>query len=353
MYFTWMAREDELSPAALTLRAQSISPNDTGILLWDAFFPRANADSVKIRTISNLDFRPTTDRREWNQRGRLVDFRTPPAEEIEMTPIEGYFRLAEREMQELEERTMGQQDLFRSIVQPMIPQRVDRLAEGNYRRIELDAMTAWSLGQISAKNPHTGGVYTFDLGFDAARYQTVATAWSDPTVNAYDELLAWLEDSADMLGGMPQGVMLRLADLKTIQADAPNFFSLDSSLQMTRAQLQSRISDEIGGPFLFYVNEQSLDVYGDAGLAISREKVWPAGVLAAVPMGEIVGSTHFAPVARAFEISRAVPEAKIDVRGQTAYWETGNGGRELTVECQVNALPLPNEQLVSVIDIAP
>lgn len=353
MYFTWMAQQERLSAGALTLRAQSVSPNDTGRLLWDVFFPRVDADSVKIASISNVDFRPATDRREWNQRGRLVDLRAPEAEELEMVPIEGYFQVAEREMQHMLERTLGNEALFQQIVGNQVPERVDSLALGNFRRLELDAFTAWALGQITVRNPQTGATYTFSLGFDAARYQQAATAWSAGSENAWDNFIAWLEESQDLMGAMPAGVMLRLADLKTIQADAPDFYSPSGTNAITREQFRQAVEQTIGGPFTFYVNEQSIDVYGDAGTGVARTKVWPAGVLAAVPQGGQVGSSHFAPVARAFDISRAQPDAQVDIRGQTAYWETFNGGRALNVEVQMNALPLPNEQLVSVIDIVP
>lgn len=353
MYFTWMAQQERLSAGALTLRAQSVSPNDQGRLLWDAFFPRVNADSVKIRTISDIDFRPAADRREWNQRGRLVDLRAPEAEELEMVPIESYFQIAEREMQELLERTLGNEALFQQIVGNQVPDRVDKLAESNFRRIELDAFAAWALGQITVRNPQSGATYTFSMGFDAARYEVAATDWADGTQNAWDNFIAWLERAQDLMGAMPAGVMLRLAELKTIQADAPDFYTPSGTNAITRQQLTDAVQQTIGGPFTFFVNENSIDVYGDGGTGVTRQKVWPAGVMAAVPQGGAVGNTHFAPVARAFDISRAQPDAQIDIRGQTAYWETLNGGRGLNVECQVNALPLPNEQQVAVIDTIP
>jgi hypothetical protein len=60
----------------------------------------------------------------------------------------------------------------------------------------------------------------------------------------------------------------------------------------------------------------------------------------------------FAPVARAMELARnSSGESGIDVRGMTVYNDADeNAGRQLTVECQVNAIPIPIEARLSVID---
>lgn len=348
--FAWMAQEAELSAAALTVQAQTISPNDDGRLLWDAFFPRNNVDSVKFATLSDIDFRPAADRREWNQRGRNIDLRTPGTQEWEMVPIEAFFMLGEREMQDLEERTLGNEQTFRQIIRASVPDRTDVLVEANYRRIEVDAFTAWSLGQITAKNPQTGGTQTLDLGFDTDRYQDAAAAWDD--TDAYENLLSWLQEAMEAVGDI-EGVMLRQAMLNSIIASAPNPFSPTSTIAMTRRQITERISDELGTSFTFAVNERTVDIYNDAGVAVTRTKLWPEGVIAVIPRGGRVGSTHFAPVARAAQIARQAPQASIDVRGQTVFYETMNGGRGLNVEAQVNALPLPNEALTYVIDATP
>lgn len=348
-YFSWVAQEQELSAAALTVRAQTIPQDDQGRLLWNSFFPRRDVDSIKLNQIAQLDFRPVSDRREWNARGRLIHLRTPNLSEIEMIPVEAYFKVAEREIQELTERTLGNEALFRQIIGASIPDRIDTLAEANFRRIEYEAMRAWALGEITTRNPVTNATETVDFGFDAARYEVAATAWNDAGVNAYDLFLAWLTRAIDLVGPI-RGVMLRLATLNAIKADAPNPYSPTATIQMTRAQLAQRIQDELGSEFTFYVNESTVDVYTDGGLATTRTKVWPAEVIAAIPAGETVGYTAFAPVARAFEIARQAPQAEIDVRGQTAFLEVENGGRGLTVECQVNALTIPEEARIATVD---
>lgn len=348
--FAWMAQEAELSSAALTVQAQQVSPNDNGQLLWDVFFPRQNVDSVKFRALTDVQFRPTSDRREWNQRGRVIDMRTPAGVEWEMVPIESTFGINEREMQELEERTLGNEAAFRDIIRATIPQRTDTLVESNYRRIEVDAFTAWSLGQITAMNPQTGGTQTLALPF-TDRYEDAGANWDN--TDAYENLLAWLADAPDAMGGQVSGVMLRQAMFNMILQSAPNFFAPDSTLQMTRRQLEQNISDVLGVGFTFAINERTVDVYTDAGIVTSNVKLWPEGVIAAIPAGGRIGSTHFAPVVRAAQLSRQVPNAGIDVRGQTVFAESVNGGRGLLVEAQVNALPMPVERNLYVIDATP
>lgn len=345
--FNWIEQERELTPAALTVRAQAISPNDNGRLLWDAFMPRRDVNSVRLRSISQVDFRPVADRREWGARGRLIPLRTPNVDELEMVPIESYFTLGEREIQELEERTLGNQELFRQLVGVDIPPRTDGLAMANYRRIEVDVFSAWSLNQIVAKNPQTGQVNTFDFNFAAERYQTAGTTWTGGGGGtAFNEFLAWLQDGYELTGG-GQGVMLRQAMLNAIKSSAPVPVG---ALPLTTGQLAERIQDELGTAFTWYVNEGTVDVFDDGGTATTRVKLWPQGRIAIVPVGEQVGSTAFAPVARAFEIARGAQQAGIDVRGMTAYHEIANAGRQLTVEVQGNALPLPEERLVAVMD---
>lgn len=351
-YFAWIAQERALSAAALTVRAQTISPNDQGRLLWDVFFPRRNVDSVRLSQIAQLDFRPVADRREWNARGRNIPLRTPNTAELEMTPIESYFKIGEKEIQDLEERTLGNSAIFRQIVGATIPERTDSLAQANFRRLDVDAMTAWALGTVTSMNPETGDTttVTFTTGWDAARYTTAATAWDNAAVNAYDQLMSWLMSAVDYVGSV-QGVMLRRATLNAIQADAPNLLAMPgSNIKPTVAQVEARIQDELSSNFKFYVNENTQDLFTDGGVTTARTKVWPTGRVAAIPSGEVVGFTAFAPVARAFDISRASPDAQIDVRGQTAYIDVENAGRGFTEECQMNALALPQEANTFVIN---
>jgi hypothetical protein len=51
------------------------------------------------------------------------------------------------------------------------------------------------------------------------------------------------------------------------------------------------------------------------------------------------------------DIATALPQAKIDTNGQTAFYESHNNGRELTLEVQANAAPIPDEQKLWVMDV--
>lgn len=341
-----------LTSAELTVRAQAVNPNDNGRLLWDIFFPRENVDSVKVENI--LDFvakRFVGDRREWNARGRQIPLQTPGAEMIEMVPIETYFEMGEREMQELEERTGGVEARIRELIGVSIQSRIRGLALANYRRLEVDSMSAWTTGEITARNPVTNTTDTVSFGFAAGRIQTAGVAWTGGSGGtAYANFIDWLRDALDE-GMSIQGAMMRLATREAIRGSAPNTAFPDSAtLTPLLRDVENRIQDEVGSDFRFYLNERTVDNFGDGGLDTTQQKVWPAETIAVVPVGERVGSTAFAPVVRAADVARSVPDAEIDVNGMSVFPEVVNNGRGLIVECQVNALPVPSETNVWVID---
>lgn len=348
--FSWLAQEAELSNAALTVRAQAINPLDTGRLVWPTFFPPVDVDSTRLEEISTVDFRPASDRREWNTRGRQIHFKTPDTRALEMIPIESWFKIDEYEIQKLEERTLGNEALFRALVGPTIPARTDRLVDANFRRIEVDALRQWALGTILVRNPQgLAADQTVSLEYDTSRYVTAVTAWDDGSVNAYDLFLSAIEAATEKMGVAPEGAMTRLNVFKAIQADAPRPVNA-ANIQLTRRELLDRIEADTGRPFTFFINEESVDVYDDGGLSVTRTKLWAASRLAFIPPGNVVGQTSFAPVARAFEIARQAPQAGINIRGQTVYTEVAGNGRDLTVECQVNALSTSNEQTLYVVN---
>jgi len=350
--FSWMADEEELSPAALTVRAQAVPPDDTGQLVWDQFFPRRDVDSVDVEDITVIDDRPTADRREWNARGRLIPLRTPERRRLSIVPIEAYDKIEEKEMQKLAETAaLGGVDprvVYRNIVGVRIPDRVDRLALADYRRLEVDVFQAWSQGTVTQRDPQNATrTYTMSYNFDAGRYETAATAWNDPSVNAYEEFVSWYQDSIDAVGP-GAGAVLRRATRDAIVADAPTGIGGES---LEIPQVEARIRQRLGTDFRFFVLENSVDVFNDGGTARTRTKVWPVGRVAFVPAGIAVGNAIFAPVARATRLVAQVGAAAgIDVRGVTVYYEQGNGGRELIIEAQLNAAPAPNEQLIRVIN---
>jgi len=340
--YSWLVAQEELSAAALTVRAQAVSPNDNGRLSWDVFFPRQNVDSTKLNDLSTLDFRPVADRREWNARGRLVPFKTPDKKEIEMIPIESRDALAEKEMNTLAMETRGNDAVIQAVMGVRLQDRVERLAQANYRRVEVDAFSVWTNGTITQKEPESGRAVSTSFGIDAGRLQTAGTAWNAAGLNAYDEFIAWLLEGVDEVGAI-DGAMMRRATYNAILKDAPN---LPNTVTMTRAGIEARIADDTGFGFRFMINENSLDVFDDGGTAVTRTKVFPAQKVVLVPAGNRVGNTAFAPVVRAMDLVREAGDAGIDVRGNTVYYEASNGGRQLDIECQLNGLPVPNEALI-------
>ena len=351
MLFTWMTTVAALGAAALTVRAQEVSPNDNGRLLWDAFFPRVEVPSIRLGTIlETTEQRYVSDRREWNQGGRLIPFLTPSANELEMVPIEAYFTMGEYEMQRLGEGARGNEAIMREQLSVDIPARIRALAMANYRRIEVDAFTSWALGTLTARNPETGHTDTFSFPISAGRRQVAGVAWDNTT--AYNNFLAWYRDAVDANGGNGIGIMSRGNPIAAIQASAPNpYVPAGSNILPTREQLRQRIQDDLGMPFQFYQNERTVRTFSDAGPnSAATTKLWPAGIIAVVPQNERVGSTAFAPIVRAWSIARSIPEARIDVNGMAAFPEQKDNGKTLQVEVQVNALPVPDQEVIQTMD---
>jgi hypothetical protein len=334
---------EELSPPALSVVARTISPNDQGRLRWDVFFPRENVDSVDLNEVTTLDFRPTSDRREWNSPGRLIPDKTPETRKLTITPVEGYYKWGEYEMQKLAERADGNSQVLNQIIGRSIPGKVAQITEANYRRIEVEAFKSWAQGIIVAMNPQTGSTHQVSWDFDVARLTTAGTAWDDPGQNAYDLLVAFVEDAIDKIGPV-QGVVLRTALLREIVADAPD---LIGGVSMTRAQVADRVSQDLGIPFNFFLFDDTVEVFTDGGVTLTATNVWPAGYIAAVPQGGRVGRTVFAPVVRAFDLS-PINGAQLDRNGMTVYYDESQTGKDLTVAVQCNPLTIPNEQRVRV-----
>lgn len=335
---------EELSPAALTVVAQTISAGNTGRLRWPLFFPRQNVNSIDLKEVTTIDFRPVSDRREWNSRGRLIPSITPPIRELSLIPVEGYYKWDELEINKMNATADGNSEIVNQIIGRSIPDKVAQIVEANDRRIEVDAFTAWAKGENVAKNPQTGSTHTVSYGFPADRLTTAGVAWDDPGQNAYDLLISFLEDANDKIGPVA-GVVLRTALHRAIHADAPNG---PLGTIIPRGRLAEAVSDELGIPFNFLLFDDTLDIFVDGGITTTPTNVWPAGYIAAVPVGGNVGRTVFAPVIRAQELARALPGAGIDQRGQTVYYDESVTGRDLTVEVQVNPFTIPNEQKLRV-----
>ncbi len=348
--FDWINRVQELSPAALTVMAQAIDPDDTDSLVWNTFFPRQDVDSIRVSEVSDLDFRPVADNREWNTDGRHIPLKVPSVKEMLMIPTESYFVLDEFEMQILNERAGGNQETLINIMQAEIPQRVAGLTRSLFRRLEINAMEAWANGNAKTTDKF-GGSSTVTFGFAAARYLTASPAWDDGGVNAYDEFITFIKNGRVKFGANPIGAVMRQTTYDEIIADAPNFTSPTSTIVMGVDEFSRDLRRRLGFPFQVVTMEHSLDVFGDSGLHnYTRTDVWPSQHVALVPPGGRIGSTKFAPVVRAGELDASAPDAGIDQNGATVYHFTENGAKALRVEAQLNVFPIPAERWVYVID---
>lgn len=344
----WIAVADALSPAALTVQAQALPPNDRGELWWDTFFTSEDVPSIDLSVMSSIDYRPSADRRAWNAPGRRIPLKTPDTSKVSMVPIEANFAIDEEEMQRLAAAAAGNQALVREQVMASIPDRIDTIVMADWRRLEMDAFNAWGTGTIIQRNPENASqTFTMDFGYGSAHYLTAGTAWDNGSVNAYNLLQAWIVAAEDVIGPI-RGAMLTLKVFNAILADAPN---LQNSVTMTRGQLQDRIQQDRGGPFELLLNDRKLDVFDDGGLTVTRTRVWSEGRIAAIPDGGTVGRVAFAPTVRAWEVDSSVgPSAAINRNRVIVYPSVMDNGRRVLFEAQLNALPIPEKGKTYVTD---
>jgi hypothetical protein len=345
--------QDVIAGPSLTVQAQAIGfeqVDPAGMYLFPQFFPFMDADGIDIESLFALDYRPAATRREWNAHGKEIPVRTPELQGLTMVPIEGRNGIGEEELHRIRQQAGGNQALFLNAIGARIPDRVRMLVEAVYRRTELDAARAWYAGDIVAKHPTGGASFTTSLGFDAARVATAQTAWNDGGTNAYDELVAWLADAAALVGNIV-GVMTSRLVYNTIRGDAPNILDYgNQGVQAGRSNLESMISDDIGQPFRFILNETQVDVFTDGGSAVTRTRVWDESYVSVIPQGGQIGSTFRAPVESAYDALAEDPAAPIDVRGVAVRGEKENKGKYLDLLAQANWLSVPYEANVASID---
>ena len=330
--FNWIAAVRELSAAALTVQAQTVDPTLQGDLLWPGFMPRENVDSLEVDVLlQELEVEYTSERREWNSRGRVIPMRGPGSKRLEMIPIEDYFKVMEKEINDLAIRFQGNQKLIQDQIAPTIPARTQRLVRANYRRIEKDTFDAWSTGVITRRNPQLGHALTnFSYGISGTRYPTVGTAWNNVALNAFNEFIKMI-GTADKMIGLTQGCIMRQATWDEIVADAPSAISVSTTfpiLRLTREEVEARVRAEIRRDFAVIIFEDTLVTFLDGGYTnLSTVNRWPAQKIGFIPRAGngTVGFNAFAPVVRAYELSAQAPGAGIDVRGMTVYHDIANG----------------------------
>lgn len=334
----------ELSPAELTIQEQARVEDNLPELKWDIYFPQQNVNSTDLKDITETDYRPVADRREWNAPGRNIPLKMGKIRDIQMTPIESYFKFDEKYMTKLfEQNGMNEATVLRAI-RGNLPDRVEGLVDADYRRIELEAFRGWANGEITVYNPQTNQSYTVDLDIDANRYVTAAPAWTNS--NAYEKLLAELYEAQNYIGNISEIVMRRTTAI-AVQKSSPTIGA--NSVRMTLGQVQEQLTQEMGNQVTITIEERTLDVFDGAGTSTVTEKIWPSGKVGFVPANGIVGSTYFAPQVRAQSLAQVAGD-RIDIRGVAVYYLMENDGKELKVQAQVNALPVPAEQSTYVVD---
>lgn len=345
--FDWLEEDEKLSPAALTVRAQTLPPDDNGQLLYPLFFPSMDVDSMNLKEVLEMDFRPAADRREWDAPERRLVLKMPDTRDIEMIPLGMDHVIGEKEMDKLDQNTNGNEAVFQEVIGAKIPARADMLVMGCYRQLELDCFEVWTKGGLTQRDPQSKRTYFVDYQIEAGRLQTAATPWATAT-NAYEEFIAWLKDGDRAIGGA-EGVLAKSDVYDTILADAP--VGINGG-RLTGQDLIGRIKDDaMISDFGWFKHNGTVDQYVDGGTETRRRDVFPDREIVLIPKGGAVGRTAKAPVRRARKIANAVPEANIDVRGATIFYFGMNDDKGLKIVSQLNAFPTVNDSKIWGINI--
>lgn len=341
--FNWLDQIESLSMTNLTIREQTRLAENPLDLRYRAIFPRQSVGSVRLSSITTVDFRPIGGRREWNAQGREVPEKLGPAREFEMVPINPTHHIDERQMQLLNES--GYEELKRRGIIGAVEAWPARLADAAERQLEVDAFNAWYSGAISVMDPKTGATISVSLGFDqATTYPTAGTAWDDPGEDAYLNLLLAIQAAQDKMGSVG-AIRTRRAVVSAIVADAPDG---PNGLRPTITSLQDRIREEGFPEIALVIDERSYDLWTDGGSATTRTKYVPAGKIAFQPASGAVGATYVAPVARAYDFLQGSNRSLSN--GVVIFRSAKNDGKTLLIEAQENALPMPDEDKTYVVD---
>jgi len=342
--FDFLQFLDENEGVVQTAREQArLDERDMDQLMWSDVFPRTNVNSIRISEMRLPDQRPVASRREWSGSGRRIPVRSPDERTIEMIPIGTEISYEEYEMQRMAEQMNGQQELIADRLRADIPDRIDMHADAAYRRIEVDAHHAWLNGEIRVRNPETGETYTVSLQFDGQRY--VSEDWSGGS-DAYASMLDAIRDADSKLRGGVAGALVTQDILFKMRDDAP---AGEDGRRMTTAELNQAFSGDLGREFTVSVADlRSADVFDGTGTSTTRTPYFDSGKVAFVPQGGQIGTTAFAPIARAFEYANQ--DERISVRDLAVFYIVANNGKSLTIEPQLNAMPIPLEEFVTVYD---
>ena len=342
-FYTFAEQMKALGSGAVTIREQARVAENPDNLLWGTLFPRVNTTSIKLSEMTVPQQRQVTGRRGWNAPGRQVTFKNPKLVNMEMTPIEGWIRLGEYEMQLLMEQHGNNEAAMKQALGFSLNSRISALNDANNRRIEMDAFDAWLNNQITVRNPTTGASHTVDLQIDSSRYVTESWTGTD----AYDLFLAAIRAAIRKLPNV-NGCMMRETTYAHIVKNGPSVPG--STAPMTRTQFLDNLRSELGQPFGIRIDERTAEEYQGADQTLTTVNYFTAQKVAFTTSSPI-GSSYFAPVARAYNAMQSIPVEMRDANGFWTFISAPNDGKNLHVEAQVNALPMPNEQNVLVYSV--
>ncbi len=345
MTFAWLAQIASLSPVNLTIEnATRVATDNPLDLRYRALFPRKETDSIRLSSITEVDFRPTGGRREWNAQGREIPEKVGPRREFEMVPINPTHHIDERQMTLL--RESGVEELIRRGIIKSVTTWPPALADAVERQNEADAFTAWFTGAITVMDPKTGTTVSVSLGFDqATSYPTAGTAWNDPSEDAYLNFLAGLQAAKDKFGSV-SAARARSAVWAAIVAAAP--VSL-AGATLTFAGVQERVRAEGFDNVVLIKDDRTHHPFTDGGsTTTSGVKYVPAGLIGYQPGDVRIGNTHVAPVTRAYDF---LSGANRSLANGCCIWHSEkNDGKTLLIEAQENSINMPEESRVYVED---
>lgn len=332
-----------LSPANMTVFQAARLADNPSDLRYRAIFPRVNASSVRLSSITLVDFRPVGGRREWNAQPREVPENLGPAREFSMIPINFSHTIDEYMMQLLNEA--GVQQLANQGIINDISSWPTVLADACERQIERDAFEAWFTGLITVKDTKTSASVTVDLGFGTDSYPTAGTDWDDPGEDAYERFLTEVQDAQTWFGGGVGAARTHRTVVQAIVADAPDG---PNGLRPTISSLQDRVREE-GFPNLsLVIDERTYDEFDDGGSTTTAKYYVPDGLIGFQPADGRVGNTHVAPVTRAYDFLNGGNRSLAN--GVVIFRSEQNNGETLRIEAQENALAMPEERRTRVVD---
>jgi hypothetical protein len=188
-----------------------------------------------------------------------------------------------------------------------------------------------------------------DIGIDASKHITEASTWNatpGDAFNAWTRLLYHIGQYSRIRGSIG-AIRTRRVVVDMILAAAPDG---PNGVRPTLGNLRQRLSEEGFGDIAIIADERTYDDFVDGGGDTIERYYVPDGHLAFQPRDGRVGRTYFAPVTRAEDF---LNRADID-RGRTRDFvqmrREKNGGKTLMLECQANAISLPDERSTYVVD---